>query len=483
MGKDTTKTRRRSEWGDFQTPPALAREVGRLIAASRVRPASVVEPTCGKGAFLEAALTGFRGLQAAFGLDIDETYVEACRARLEGLNCEGDVRVQRGCFFASDWAQILGRMPEPILVIGNPPWVTNSVLSTLGSTNLPDKSNAAGRRGIDAMTGKSNFDISEWMIDHLLEVLDGRDATVAMLCKTKVARQVLVRAWRAGRSPGRADLFGVDAARSFGAAVDAGLLVCHLGRERGASECRVHSSLAASSRDARAIGLRDDRLVADVELYQRWAHLQGAGERRWRSGIKHDCARVMELIREGSQYRNGLGEVADLEDAFLYPMRKSSELSRGAAMRRFMLVPQRTPGDPTGEIARTAPRTWRYLLAHAELLDRRASSIYRKRSRFAVFGVGPYAFTPWKVAISGFYKKLEFTAVGPFEGRPVVFDDTCYLLPCASQAEAEHTARLLNSPAAQGFFRAFVFFDDKRPITAQLLRRLDLSALADQSGA
>ena len=46
---------------------------------------------------------------------------------------------------------------EEILVIGNPPWVTNSKLSSLNSTNLPIKSNFKNHSGLDAMTGKGKF--------------------------------------------------------------------------------------------------------------------------------------------------------------------------------------------------------------------------------------------------------------------------------------------------------------------------------------
>ena len=63
---------------------------------------------------------------------------------------------------------------------------------------------------------------------------------------------------------------------------------------------------------------------------------------------------------------------------------------------------------------------WGYLLAHADLLDARSSSIYRKRPRFSVFGVGPYTFAPWKVGISGFYKTLDFRAIGPVDQANIV---------------------------------------------------------------
>lgn len=74
------------------------------------------------------------------------------------------------------------------------------------------------------------------------------------------------------------------------------------------------------------------------------------------------------------------------------------------------------------------------------------------------------------MATSGFYKQLAFRSVGPADGKPVVLDDTCYFLPCRTRRDSELLARLLNSPASKGFLRSRVFWDAKRPITAQLLK-------------
>jgi hypothetical protein len=52
--------------------------------------------------------------------------------------------------------------------------VTSAQLGVLGASNGPDRQNARGLRGLDAVTGKSNFDVSEWMIVRLLDALQGR---------------------------------------------------------------------------------------------------------------------------------------------------------------------------------------------------------------------------------------------------------------------------------------------------------------------
>ena len=90
---------------------------------------------------------------------------------------------------------------------------------------------------------------------------------------------------------------------------------------------------------------------------------------------------------------------------------------------------------------------------HGALLGKRGSVIYKNKPLFSIFGVGPYSFAPWKVAISGFYKKLHFVKVGPVDGRPVVFDDTINFLPCWSEEEADFLETLLNSAAAEEFLR------------------------------
>jgi len=353
----------------------------------------------------------------------------------------------------------------------------------LGSNNLPVKSNFQKHSGFDAVTGKSNFDISEWMLIHLLKWLQGRHAVLAMLCKTAVARKVLLHAWKNEMSVQDCSLHLLDAFEYFGAAVDACLLVCRTGREPTSYDCRVFNFLGSVTA-SHMFGYRNNQLVANVDAYDAWKHLQGAERYKWRSGIKHDCSGVMELRRVGTLYENGLGKRVQLEPDYLYPMLKSSALAKGnvADTKRYMLVPQIATGEDTSFIERRAPLTWAYLQEYGALLDQRGSSIYKKRPRFSIFGVGSYSFAPWKVAISGFYKTLRFCVVGPIGGRPTVLDDTSNFISCQTKEEAVCMAKLLNSRAAAEFFKAFIFWDAKRPLTVDLLKRIDLLRVAEASG-
>ena len=479
--KPKRKCRRQLEFGDFQTPRILAAQVCALLASQGIQYSSVIEPNCGRGSFLLAAIDRFPRAKNIVGIDIRREYVDETRSALAeaALNATS-VRVLQADFFEVQWETILRSLPDPLLILGNPPWVTNADLGLLGSSNLPPKSNSQRYQGLDAMTGKSNFDISEWMITQELDWISGREAILAMLCKTSVARKVLREAWNRRMRLKTASIYCIDAFKHFGVSVDACLLVIQGGREKGTFDCHVFDSLEAE-RPTGTFGYRNTHLVSSTELFDHLKHLEGKNNwYKWRSGIKHDCSKVMELREENSRYRNGFGELVELENDYLYPMLKSSDVARSVdpIPSRWMLVTQRSLGEDTRQIELVAPKTWNYLMQHADYLDRRSSSIYRSRPRFSIFGVGDYSLANWKVAISGLYKKLAFRVIGPYREKPVVLDDTCYFVACQSEEEATFLSRLLNSEIAREFFSSLVFWDEKRPVTQGLLSRLDILALA-----
>ena len=397
------------------------------------------------------------------------------------------LEVRQQDYFTHNWRKMLAELPAPLLLIGNPPWVTNAELSVLGSDNRPQRYNFHNLNGLDALTGKSNFDISEWMLLDMLRWLPGQVITLAMLVKTGVARKALQYAWKQNLPVKTAAIYQIDAQKHFGAAVDACLLICQtaLTTTALAKICPVFSALDSVAPQA-TLSYQDGQLIADAESYAQWQHLRGRGGYKWRSGIKHDCAKVMELECTSipHQYRNGLGETVQLEPDYLFPMLKTSAVANGrvANPERRMLVPQQTTGQATDGIRLKAPATWAYLVRHGGLLDERKSSIYRNRPRFSIFGVGDYSFMPWKVAISGLYKRLTFSLIPPHEGQPVVLDDATYFLGCGSEAEATFLIQLLSSAPAAAFFGAFIFWDAKRPITVDLLQKLDIKRLAQALG-
>jgi hypothetical protein len=224
--------------------------------------------------------------------------------------------------------------------------------------------------------------------------------------------------------------------------------------------------------------------VADLDAFGAHKNLdRGCSTHTWRSGVKHDAGAIMEFSRDGHKLMNGLGKPVDIEEDYVFPLLKSSDLGNGrTTIRKSVLVTQKHTGDDTADILERAPKTWRYLTRHAGVLDNRKSSIYENRPRFSIFGIGQYSFSLWKIAISGLYKNISFVIVPPCGDRPVMVDDTCYFITCKSKTEAEFLHGLLASKVANEFLKSLIFLDSKRPITADVLKRISFVELARELG-
>lgn len=466
------------EFGDFQTPDLLALEVCELLRRRKIHPKSVIEPNCGKGSFLKAAIHTFPGLQTAHGFDINAEHLKLARKQLDSKKNHTKILIKKSDFFKSDWKAVLENLPQPQLIIGNPPWVTNSAIGQTKSrrtrsSNLPAKSPQVGHRGLDSVTGKSNFDISEWMLFKLLQSIQGTEARVAMLIKTSVARKILKSAYENRLLFSNARLYPINSRGSFGVSVDAGLF--EFGAKAGTRDykCRVFQNFK-SSKESSSFGIVAGRMVSNIASYLSHRRIEGKSIGQWRSGIKHDCSRVMELRRNGSRHSNGKAESVEIEDTYLFPLLKSSDLTKSPLPlgQRDVIVTQTSIGESTHSIKAAAPKTWSYLLKNKKTLRARKSSIYKGKPEFSIFGVGKYSFAPWKVAISGLYKQTRFTLIGPMAAKPVMLDDTCYFLPFENRQTAKRCLNFLNSKPVQAFLNTVIFWDAKRPINAELLNRI-----------
>jgi len=476
------KTIDKWQFGDFQTPINLARKVVEVLKRNHdIKPDVIIEPTCGKGAFIVASYEGFNDANV-LGFEINPAYVEEAKNALNGISATNRAIISEADFFDTDWDKTLANLEGYILIIGNPPWVTSSELGILNSSNIPEKSNFQNRKGIEAITGSGNFDISEWMLLKHVEWLSKRQGAIAFLCKYAVARKVMRQVRQSAEHRFFGHIYPIDAKAHFSASVEACLFV--LTTDAGNADCEVYDSLD-STKPSHIIGERNGFIVSDVNNYEKWSHLRGQDPQYiWRSGIKHDCSKIMELEPIDGSYKNGLGETIEIEDDYVYPLLKSSDVGNGrtTSFRKAVLITQKVVGEDTSKIQETAPNTWNYLVTHRDYLDKRRSSIYKNKPDFSIFGVGPYSFKKWKVAISGLYKKLKFNLVGPIDGRIVAFDDTVNFLSFDTEEEARFIFSLVTSTPAMEFLDSMIFWDEKRPITTQVLRRLCLKELARELG-
>ena len=295
---------RKVEFGDFQTPLDLATIVCNMLQKFGVCPGTVIEPSCGEGTFLEAAARVFGKDIEYYGFDINSEYVSHANKRMLVACAEFASTISTQDFFDFDWKLFVQGKDAPLLFLGNLPWVTNSSLGNIGASNMPEKSNIKGLNGLNARTGKSNFDISEWMLLKLVESAKDQVFTIAMLCKTGVARKVLEHCWKNGSGPVESALYRFSAADWFGASVDACLFYAVFGPgSQNPKNALVYETLDRTVPPTR-FGLVDGGMVSSVDDYNNLKYLSGINYYRWRSGIKHDLVKVMELSIVGRKLHN-----------------------------------------------------------------------------------------------------------------------------------------------------------------------------------
>ena len=382
----------KTEYGDFQTPQDLAIQITSFIKEVFPNPSVIIEPTCGLGNFIKSALLIFHNADKYYAFDVNNEYLNYLRQAVIENNCF----IKEENFFEKDWEQFFNNLHrEKILVIGNPPWVTNSTLAVLNSQNIPHKSNFQNQSGLAAKTGKANFDIAEWILIKIIENLHNKDACLAMLCKIATARKVLKYSWNNNLKIYNSSLHIIDAKKYFGVSVDACLFVTHFRKQVSLKYADVYNDLSFKHKVSR-FGIYKNQLIANIDEYKKYQHLDGREYYKWRSGVKHDAAKVMELSLRQDSLINGFGKKVKIEEDYIYPLLKSSDLGNSRITpRKYVILTQKQISDDTFFLKDKSPKLWAYLEEYAAILDKRKSIIYKKRPRFSIFGIGNYSFAPW----------------------------------------------------------------------------------------
>lgn len=461
------------EYGDYQTPVDFAEKVCHYLKDYRhLEPTAIIEPTCGLGSFLKSCL--LFNAKEYYGIEINPEYCEACRNSID----DGRISIINSDFFAFS-SKALIKDKSQILIIGNPPWATNSALSALGSDNLPAKVNFKGLKGIDAITGASNFDICEYIILQLINEYRDTNTTISMLCKTSVARNVFKELKRGRVSFASCDILEFDAAKVFNINASACVLIIQLSDEFSTPDiCNVYD-LERPAKIKSQFGFLNGQFYSNLKGDT--THFDGQCCFEWRQGVKHDCSRVMELTMCNGFLQNGQKETVQIEADIVFPLVKSS-MFKGPIVHdfsKFVIVTQRKVREETRHLEYEVPKTWEYLNDNIKQFENRKSSIYRGAPPFSMFGVGDYSYSRYKVGISGFYKHPQFSLLYSDDGKPVMIDDTSYFISFDSFDMAYVAMLLLNSEKVQQFLTSIAFLDAKRPFTKKVLERIDFGKIVD----
>ncbi|MDK7674868.1 hypothetical protein QP547_03475 [Weeksella virosa] len=489
----------RTEYGDFQTNLNLANNVAEILVTKNSLPQIIIEPTCGKGNFILASLQKFQNVEKIYGIEIYKPYIWECKFNIIDFYLQYPkenkpvISIIHSSVFDYNFKQLAKENTEKeILIIGNPPWVTNSQLGSLNSSNLPKKRNFKNHNGLDAITGKGNFDIAEFITINLIETFQKMKGQLALLVKNSVIKNIVYDQRNNKFEISEIKRYYIDCKKEFNVSVEASLFICKLNSkpEFECEELNLYNSKNADRTKARSkrrfeerkrFGWIKRKFVSNIDTYFDTQQIDGICPFEWRQGIKHDCSSIMELDKVNGHFINGLKDKIELEQDLVYGLLKSSDLKNTviSESRKFTIVTQKKVGQETNYIKYDYPKTYQYLTEHQEAFNGRKSSIYNNKPPFSIFGVGDYSFKPYKVAISGLYKTFHFTLVLPQNEKPLMLDDTCYFLGFDNLEFAVYTLLLLNSETNIQFLQSITFSDAKRTFTKDVLMRIDLLKLAE----
>lgn len=475
----------RAEYGDFQTNLDLANKVAFHLTTKNASPEIIIEPTCGKGNFIIASLKHFGNVKKIFGIEIYKPYVWESKFNIIDFYLNNtkenkpEISIIHNSVFDFDFKAIAKEnLQKEILIIGNPPWVTNSKLGSLNSSNLPIKTNFKNHSGLDAMTGKGNFDIAEYITLMMIETFQNQKGNIALLVKNTVIKNIVFDQFVKKYRISEIEKHCIDSKKEFNVSVEASLFYCKL-NSNPAYDC-AEFDFYNNTNTKLNFGWLSGKFVSNIDTYSIAEQIDGKCPFEWRQGIKHDCSSIMELDRVNGHFVNRLNEEIKLENDLVYGLLKSSDLKNTVIdeTRKYTIVTQKKVGQETGYIKHDFPKTYQYLSGHQDIFNARKSSIYNNKPPFSIFGVGDYSFKPYKVAISGLYKTFHFTLVLPQNGKPVMLDDTCYMLGFDTLEFAVYSLILLNYETTVEFLQSITFADAKRTFTKDVLMRIDLLRLA-----
>jgi len=475
----------RAEYGDFQTNSDLANKVTSHLVSKNISPEVVIEPTCGKGNFIIASLRNFKNIKNVFGVEIYKPYVWETKFGIVNFflsnpnSNKPEISIVHCNVFDFDFKAIAKKYSTNyILIIGNPPWVTNSKLGSLNSTNLPKKTNFKNHSGLDAMTGKGNFDIAEFITLTMIDIFQNMKGNLLLLVKNSVIKNIVFDQNKNRYKISTTEKHCIDSKKEFNVSVEAALFYCKF-NSNPSFDC-TEFDFYKNQKSQLKFGWLNDKFVSNIDTYIHTKEIDGECPFVWRQGLKHDCSTVMELDKVNGSYVNGLNEEVKLEDGLVFGILKSSDLKNTVInqTRKFTIVTQKKVGQETKYIKTEYPKTYQYLTKHQANFDARKSSIYNNKPLFSIFGIGDYSFKPFKVAISGLYKTFHFTLILPQNNIPVMLDDTCYFIGFDKIEFAVYALILLNSNTTVQFLQSVTFPDAKRTFTKDVLMRIDLLKIA-----
>lgn len=174
----------------------------------------------------------------------------------------------------------------------------------------------------------------------MLKCFENHNGTFAFLIKNSVVKNLIQDQKRNNFKISQSEKLNIDSKKEFNVSVNACLFLTHLNTEPDF----ICKELDFYSRDyITTFGWYKNKFVYSVKDYDISSIVDGKSIFTWRSGVKHDCSKVMEFERVNGHYINGLGEEFNLEKKLVFGLLKSSDLKadKTNTFRKLTIITQK----------------------------------------------------------------------------------------------------------------------------------------------
>ena len=441
---------------NYQTPLFFTNKICEYLKNElKINPDAIIEPTCGIGNFLKSASEFFKNKQI-FGIEIDEK-------KLDKINAKNpNVTLINEDIFTFNFDRL--NHYDSYLIIGNPPWNTNTNMSQINS-NIQ---NTTSFRGVSTSNA---LDLSELIILKIIYEFKNTPSTIAFLCNRIVSRNIFIELIRESIPYSFIKQINFNSFDIFGTEDCMCLFIIQFGGKKLSDKICEVSDISNPSQILYKFGFISDKFYYNIDNIPK---IEGKCQLDWKSGIKHDCSKIIELTYENKQLANMKNEKVSIENTLIYPLLKSYDLRKPIINNtsKYIIITQQKTKENTSYIKTKAPKTWQYLNNNKKYFDKRKSSIYKNAPDFSIFGINEYSFKKYKVAISSFYKDPLFSLI--YHEKTFMLNDSCYFLSFDNYDSAYITMLILNSALVKKFLKNKAITDSKRYYTKKILNQIDI---------
>ncbi|WP_405293040.1 hypothetical protein [Methanobrevibacter sp.] len=439
------------KFGDYQTPLFFTDKICEYLKNNlKITPDIIIEPTCGTGNFLKSS-SKFFPEKPLYGIEIDSSKLDQVDTTIPNLILKNEDIIT----FKFDNIN----KNNSFLIIGNPSWITEDNISKINSKSNFD------------IAKNNHFDITESIISKMINIFKNTQSTIAFICQTNTSRNVFIKMIKTNVPYSFIKQINFDSLEIFNINADTCLFILQFGGKPLTNKTCDVSNFSNPEKVLYAFGFISDKFYSNVDNIHQ---IEGKCQMEWRQGVKHDCAKIMELSYKDNKLTNKNNEEVIIENTLVYPLLKSGDLKKPIIKdsSKYVIITQKKIKQDTTYIKKEAPKTWNYLNRNKEHFDKRKSVIYKNTPQFSIYGIGDYSFKKYKVAISGFCKNPVFSLV--YSEKTFMLDDGCYYLSFNDYDYAYITMLILNSKLVKKFLENIAFLDAKRPYAKNTLKRIDI---------